>query len=194
MSENIFFDTSELKYLGKGAIIGKTVRIRKPELVSVGDYSIIDDFTYIPCELIVGKYTHIGANTTFIGGSGKVTIGSFVNIAPGSQIITGSNHFTSGGLVSPTIPIQNINDTILEPIIINDHALLGVQCVIFPGVNIPEGASFGAMTMIKNRKYNPWTTYVGMPLRELGMPLREFGSREKDLILQQADKILKGKC
>jgi hypothetical protein len=43
--ENIFFDLKKLKYLGTGAIIGKTVRIRKPEEAIIGDYTIIDDFT-----------------------------------------------------------------------------------------------------------------------------------------------------
>ena len=47
MDENIFFDLSQLKKIGKNVIIGKTVRIRYPELVEIGDNVIIDDFTYI---------------------------------------------------------------------------------------------------------------------------------------------------
>ena len=43
--DNIFFDLKRLKYLGVGAIIGKAVRIRRPELCIIGDYKIIDDFT-----------------------------------------------------------------------------------------------------------------------------------------------------
>jgi len=183
MSENIFFDTSELKYLGKGAIIGKTVRIRKPELVSIGDHSIIDDFTYIPCELTIGKYSHVGANTTFIGGSGRVEIGSFVNIAPGSQIITGSNHFSIGGLVSPTLNKINLDDKVIKEVLIQDHVLLGVQCVVFPGCNLPEGMSVGALSLIKDKVYKPWTLYAGIPIREIG-------DRKSDLILSQANELI----
>lgn len=40
MSNNIFFDLSELKYCGKNVIIGKTVRIRYPHLVSIGDLGL----------------------------------------------------------------------------------------------------------------------------------------------------------
>ena len=47
MSDNIFFNINDLKYCGKNVIIGKTVRIRYPHLVSIGDNCIIDDFTYI---------------------------------------------------------------------------------------------------------------------------------------------------
>ena len=43
--DNIFFNISDLKYIGKNVIIGKTVRIRQPEKVSIGDNTIIDDFT-----------------------------------------------------------------------------------------------------------------------------------------------------
>ena len=43
MSDNIFFDRSKLKYCGENVIIGKTVRIRKPEECIIGDGTIIDD-------------------------------------------------------------------------------------------------------------------------------------------------------
>ena len=61
MSENIFFDRTDLKRCGDNVIIGKTVRIRYPELVSIGDNVIIDDFTYISTELEIGNYVHIAA-------------------------------------------------------------------------------------------------------------------------------------
>ena len=41
---NIFFDIKKLKKCGNNVTIGKTVRIRYPELVSIGDNVIIDDF------------------------------------------------------------------------------------------------------------------------------------------------------
>ena len=182
--ENIFFDLSKLKYLGKNAIIGKTVRIRKPELVSIGDYSIIDDFTYIPCELVMGNYSHIGANTSFIGGSGRVEIGSFVNIAPGCQIVTGSNHFTKDGLTSPAIPTGVIeNSAVIENVVINDHVLLGVQTVILPGVILPEGVSIGAMSLVKKSVYNPWSLYAGIPAKLISV-------RDSQRMKEDAEKVL----
>ena len=39
--ENLFFNFDDLHHLGKNSIIGKTVRIRYPELVSIGDNCII---------------------------------------------------------------------------------------------------------------------------------------------------------
>ena len=42
--DNIFFDTNLLKRCGEYVIIGKTVRIRYPELVENDDNVLIDDF------------------------------------------------------------------------------------------------------------------------------------------------------
>ena len=49
--KNIFFDKSKLKSCGTNVIIGKTVRIRYPQFVEIGDNVIIDDFTYISTSL-----------------------------------------------------------------------------------------------------------------------------------------------
>ena len=59
--ENIFFDKSKLKSFGTNVIIGKTVRIRYPELVEIGDNVIIDDFTYISTSLKLHSNTHISS-------------------------------------------------------------------------------------------------------------------------------------
>ena len=182
-NDNIFFDIEKIKSLGKNSIIGKTVRIRKPELVSIGNNVIIDDFTYIPCELRVGNYSHIGANSTFIGGPGCVEIGSFVNIAPGCQIVTGSNDYKGGGLVGPSIPTEFSGLAEIQPVKISDFVLIGCQTVILPGVTIPDGVSIGAMSLVKNSNLKPWTLYAGNPLRELG-------KRDGTLMISQANKLM----
>ncbi len=166
--ENLFFDRKDLKYCGENVIIGKTVRIRKPHLVSIGDNVIIDDFTYIPCAMEIGDYTHIGANNTFIGGPGSVKIGSFVNIAPGCQIVTGSNDYRGGGLVGPTIPAEFLGDAVIEAIIIGDHCLLACQTIVLPGAVLPEGLATGAMSLVKGGTYKAWTLYAGIPCVEIG--------------------------
>ena len=61
MSENIFFDLAKLKRCGRNVIIGKTVRIRYPELVEIGDDVIIDDFTYISTALNIVGRVHIAS-------------------------------------------------------------------------------------------------------------------------------------
>lgn len=163
--ENLFFDKKELKYCGNNVIIGKTVRIRRPQDVIIGDNVIIDDFAYIPCALEIGSYTHIGASCSMIGGSGKITIGSFVNIAPSCQIVTASNDYKGGGLVGPAIPAEFAGEPIIEPVIIGDFVLLACNTTVLPGTVIPEGMSTGAFSLVRKQEYKPWSLYVGIPVK-----------------------------
>lgn len=181
--ENLFVSLSELAFLHESAIVGRTVRIRKPARVRIGAGSIIDDFTYISCALTVGRYTHIGANGVIIGGDARVTIGDFVNIAPGCRLIAASNDFTGGGLVGPTIPPEYAGESITSEITIGDHALFGTNVIILPGVHIPEGVAVGAGSLVTAKtELKPWTLYAGVPAK----PVR---ARSGDAMLAAARRL-----
>jgi len=183
-SDNIFFDLGDLAFLGKNAIIGKTVRIRKPGRCSIGDWTIIDDFTYISCGIMVGRFTHIGANGVLIGGDAQITIGDFVNIAPGCRLIAASNDFSAGGLVGPAIPPEFAAKSVIADVKLGDHVLLGTNTVILPGTEVPEGVSTGAMTLLTPKlKLESWTVYTGIPAR----PIKK---RESKSILKSVRKLL----
>lgn len=185
--QNIFFDFSSLAELGNHTIIGKTVRIRKPARVRIGDFTIIDDFTYISCGLTVGRYTHIGAGGILIGSNAHITIGNFVNIAPGCRIVAASHDFTDGGLAGPTIPPEFTGESITADITIGDHALFGTGTVILPGCHIPEGVSTGAMTLITSTtKLEPWSLYAGVSARFIK-------KRQSKMILASAARLMAAK-
>lgn len=184
MRENIFFDKKELKYCGTNVIIGKTVRIRRPQDTVIGDNVIIDDFTYISAPLEVGDYSHIGPNTSIIGGCSSVTIGNFVEMAPGCNIVAASNDYRHGSLVGPCIPEISEGVEILDsaPVCIDDFALIACNCTILPGVHVPEGMAIGAYSLVKRKSYNKWSLYAGIPCRLLG-------ERDKEEILKAAKKV-----
>ena len=73
MKDNIFFKKSDLKHCGKNVIIGKTVRIRHPELVEIGDNCIIDDFTIISGKVELGNYVHIGSSCSLQAGNAGIS-------------------------------------------------------------------------------------------------------------------------
>jgi galactoside O-acetyltransferase len=182
--KNLYFNEKDLKHCGNNVIIGKAVRIRKPECVSIGDNVIIDDFTYISCSLEIGNYTHISANTNIIGGAGKVTIGSFVDFAPGCKIVAGSSNYYGGGLANPCIPLEYAGEAIYEPIIISDFVLLGCDTVVLPGTFLPEGMATGAFTLVSKRDYEPWSLY-------LGVPCKFHAKREGGEMKAAAEKLLR---
>ena len=88
MQQNLFFDVSKLKYLGENVIIGKSVRIRYPELVELHDNTIIDDFTFISTGLILNEHSAIEAGSVIMGGQNhRVTVGAYSCICSNSSFI-----------------------------------------------------------------------------------------------------------
>jgi acetyltransferase-like isoleucine patch superfamily enzyme len=165
--DNIFFDLKRLKYLGVGAIIGKTVRIRRPEETVIGDYAIIDDFTYISCELELGRYCHIASNVNMSGGAGKVTIRDFAGVASGCSLHAGSSDYITASLDFPSVPAQCRMGGSLEDVLLDEHVLLGAHSVVLPGVILPAGCATAAMTVLRKKQYEAWTLYGGIDGKKL---------------------------
>ena len=149
--ENIFFDKKDLLNCGENVTIGKTVRIRSPEKVSIGDNSIIDDFTYISGSIEIGQYTHIASGVSIQGAKKKISIADFVGISSGVRIYAGSSNYVEAGLDLPTIPEEHIWNGIHEDCSINDFCIIGANCVILPGCKIPTGLTVAANLVIRKK-------------------------------------------
>jgi acetyltransferase-like isoleucine patch superfamily enzyme len=160
-NDNIFFDTSKLKYVGANVIIGKTVRIRHPELVEIGDNCIIDDFTYISTELRMGKSCHIASGVNISGGGGRVILGNYVAIAAGCSLHAATSDYISASLDYPSVPRDIRFGGYIDDIELKDFVLLGAHTVVMPGVILPEGFASAAKTIIRNKKYDNWSLYGG---------------------------------
>lgn len=169
MGDNIFFDLARLKHLGKNVIIGKTVRIRQPEKVIIGDNTIIDDFTYISCAMEIGKNCHIASNVSISGGSGKLVIGDYSTISNGCSIHCASSDYKSCSLDLPSVPKERQFGGVKEDIQIGDFVVVGAHSCILPGCNIPDGVALGAYTLAKKENiFSPYHLYVGHNCRDLG--------------------------
>ena len=138
--ENLFFDIKDLKHFGKNSIIGKTVRIRYPELVSIGDNCIIDDFTYISTQLTLENHCHISSGCKFIGGQkSKVSMDMLSTTAPNVVLSAGNDDYVSG-IGSPLIPDEFKGNTVYGKIKLSTLTIVGANSVILPdekgGTNI----------------------------------------------------------
>ena len=158
-NDNIFFDISKLKSCGKNVIIGKTVRIRNPELVEIGDNVIIDDFTYISGNVKIHNFVHIASSCTLQASSANIEIGSFVGIASGCRIFAVTSNYLTPSLDLPVIPKDFSYGSIFEDTKIGNDVLIGANCVVLNGVELPDGIAFGAGLIIRKKDYIPWRLY-----------------------------------
>lgn len=164
--ENIFFDLGRLKYCGKNVIIGKTVRIRYPELVCIGDDCVIDDFTYISTALELKSNIHISVCCSFVGGKDStVTIDKYSALSPGVVLAAGSNDYV-GGIATPFVPRELKTDAKIGYIHIGRHCILGTNSVVLPNVIFGDGASIGALSLVKS-DLKPWSLYAGIPAKKI---------------------------
>ena len=164
--ENIFFDIGKLKSCGKNVIIGKTVRIRYPELVEIGDNVIIDDFTYISTRLKIHNNVHISSGSKIIGGRGAlVEMKEFSTLAPNVILSAGSDDYI-GGIATPMVPMEFKGDAIIGDIILNKHCIVGAGSVVLPNVTFHEGACVGALSLV-NKDLDAWKLYAGIPAKKI---------------------------
>ena len=166
MHGNIFFDVAQLGSCGSNVIIGRTVRIRSPELVHLGDNCIIDDFTYISTALRLASEVHIASGCTLIGGRKcSVTMGRFSTLAPNVVLSAGSDDYLAG-IATPFVPEKYKGNVEYGDIVLGQHCIVGASAVVLPKVVIGDGASLGALSLAK-RDLKPWVLYGGIPAREL---------------------------
>jgi len=164
--ENIFFDRGALKACGKNVIIGKTVRIRYPELVEIGDNVIIDDFTYISTSLRINNNVHISSGCKIIGGkSAFVEFKDYSTLAPNVVLSAGSDDYLSG-IATPLVPLEFKGNAVIGKIILNKHCIVGAGSVVLSNVVLNEGACLGALSLA-NRDLEPYSLYVGIPAKFL---------------------------
>ncbi len=173
---NIFFDPKDLKSCGKNVIIGKTVRIRYPELVEIGDNVIIDDFTYISTSMKLFSNVHIASGCKIIGGKNSyVEMNEFSTLAPNVVLSAGSDDYL-GGIATPLVPLEYKGDCEIGKIILGRHNIIGANSVVLPNVVFEDGACLGALSLAK-KSLDAWCLYAGIPAKKIK-------NRKKEQILQ----------
>lgn len=162
------------KHVGKNVRISTRAAIYDAAQIEIGDNSRIDDFCIISGRVSIGRNVHIAVFCNVAGGSEGIIFDDFSGLAYGCQVFTQSDDYSGKSLTNPTAPDGYKKET-KKAIKIGRHAIIGTNSIIFPGVEIAEGCSIGAMTMV-TKSTEPWSVYFGIPARRLK-------SRSKDLLL-----------
>lgn len=170
-----------LASLGDDVRVYELTRLTGVEQISIAGNVIVDDFVFLQGGegLAIGNYVHIASFASITGG-GRAGIGNFCGIASGARVLTGSDHFDGSGLIGPTVPAE-LRSVERSETTMHDHAFIGANAVVHPGVAIGEGAIVGSGSVVL-ADVPAWTVNVGAPARVVG-------DRRKELILSHAERL-----
>lgn len=168
--------------------VGAHVRIKSPQLLSVGRSTILEDyvtidalseqgvcfgnnvtiarFTTIQCTGVVrnlGVGLAIGDNSavgaySFLGAQGGITIGSNVIIGPRVSIHAENHRFSS-----LEIPIR-LQGEDRQGIVIEDNCWIGAGSIILDGVHIGTGCVVAAGSIV-TKNVQPYSVVGGVPAK-----------------------------
>ena len=169
--------------IGKDVTIWPLAKIVAPEVISVGNSVIIDDFVLIMGgkKTSIGDFVHIGS-FTLINGGGEFLMEDFSGLSGGVKVYTGNEDYSGGCLTNPTVPFP-YRKPIRSFVKIKKHAIVGANSIILPGVIIGEGSVVGANSLV-TKDCKPWTVYGGSPAKKLK-------NRQREKILELEDQLRK---
>ncbi len=166
-------------------IISKNCRIRHPEHLSVGEYSIIDDYCYFSTKVRVGKCSHISSNCSIAGGKDRLfVLGDYCSVSAGVRIWCTSDDFVNDIVAIIPEYIGKIkNHLITGDVIMGNFTAVGSNSVIMPNNTIPEGVVIGALSFVPpNFEFKPWAVYAGIPIKFIKY-------RNKENVMKQFEEL-----
>lgn len=166
------------KKLGMNVKVSDKASIYNADQIEIGDNSRIDDFCVLSGRVILGRFVHIAPHCLLAGGELGISMDDFSGLAYYVQVFSQSDDYSGRSLTNPTVPNQFKRET-KKAIFIGRHVIIGAGSIVFPGVNLAEGCSVGAMTLV-NKSTEPWGIY-------LGNPAKRIKERKKDILKLEAD-------
>ncbi len=167
-------------------IISQNIRVRNNDNFTVGDDSVIDDYSYFSTKIKIGKYCHIASNCTIGGGKDyQFILGDFGSISAGVRIWCESSNFSEDLVVLHSKDIDLHDNPIKGDVIIGEMCGVGANSVIMPNNSIPDGVTIGSLSFVpENFKFEEWSVYAGIPIRFIK-------KRNRANVLKQAEIIRK---
>jgi len=187
-----YLDENELRDLGLERV-GSNVLVHERAIlvdldrISLGSNVRIDAFCVLSASagsLAIGDHVHIASHADIYAGGG-VEIGDFCGLSQGGKIYSTNDDYSGKSLTGPTIPKQYTN-VHRAPVKLGRHVVVGSGSVVLPGVEIGEGSTVGALSLV-SRNLDPWGVYGGVPARRLKDRRKDLLERERDLLKDSLD-------
>jgi len=165
------------KHLGANVKISDKASIYNPETIEIGNNTRIDDFCVVSGNIKLGNNIHITPLCLIAGGTEGIEMHDFSGIGYHGKIFTQSDDYTGLTLTNSTVDAEFKNEYRAK-VIIGKHVIIGAGSLIFPGVEIAEGCSIGAMSLV-HKSTEPWGIYIGCPAKRLKDRSKEMLALEK---------------
>jgi dTDP-4-amino-4,6-dideoxy-D-glucose acyltransferase len=177
--------------LGCGVKVSRQASLYGISRISIGDYSRIDDFCVLSAGeggIVIGKYVHIAVMCSLIGNA-RIEMADFSGLSSRVNVYSSSDDYSGAFMTNPTVPpeFSNVRHGIVK---IGRHVIIGAGSVVLPGVSLEEGASVGALSLVKN-DCESFGVYIGIPAELVDERQRGLLEMEKKLN-NASDK--KSKC
>ena len=172
------------KSYGKNLKISDKAVFYRPERIEMGNNIQIDDFCIIANNIKFHNNIHIAAGTYLLSGPNSIIeLEDYTGVAFQSLILTNSDDYRGEFMTNPTIP-EKYRKITESSVILRKHSLVGSGSKIMPGVEIKEGTSIGAMSLV-TKSTKSWKIYFGIPARVIG-------ERSKHIL--ELEQQLKNEC
>lgn len=168
-----YYEADELRRLGfagvgAGARVAKNCTIIGLERIELGEAARIDGFTAIivgaGATVRIGSFTHIGGGC-HIAAAAHFTMADFSGISQGTKVYTATDDYLGQGLTNPQVE-PRFRRVTSGPVLLGRHVIVGAGSVILPAVEIGEGSSVGALSLVA-KSLAPWGVYAGVPARRI---------------------------
>lgn len=173
------------KSIGKNVSIAKNCTIVGLENIKIGNNVRIDGYSTIivPKDgwLHIGSHIHI-AGYCFISAGRGIELNDFSGLSQGVKVYSRTDDYSGKYLTNPMI--SNEFTGVQEGVVtLGRHVIIGSGSIILPNVEIGEGSSVGAQSLVM-KNLDPWGVYFGIPAKKIK-------NRSKKLLELETEFLIK---
>lgn len=173
-------------------IVSPNARIRRPGAFEIGDFSIVDDFSYFSTRVRIGMCSHIASGCSVAGGGAHLfTLGDFSSLSSGVKIWCSSDDFVNDLVTIIPPGVADVKQHVIAgDVTFGNCTAVGANSVVMPANDIPEGTVIGAVSFVPTAfPFEAWSVYAGSPIRLIGRRNRESVSAQARRLREQLDQL-----
>lgn len=168
--------------VGENVVISDRASFYNCAKISLGNNVRIDDFCVLSAGeggITIGSYVHVAVYSSLIGNA-LIKLEDFSGVSSRVSIFSSNDDYSGKYMTNPTVPSMYTNVS-EAPVIVKRHVIIGAGSIVLPGVTLHEGASVGALSLVK-KDCEAFCTYFGLPAKKVGRRSKRLLEVEKGFL------------